>query len=268
MVGGAHDDEGDHQRIADARDLRPGGAPVPPQHGPAPQGPAHVEARHGRVLIGQAAQAARGTGVAAPPAVRRVLLHRVDEAVTGLEQPRRARGEEGESDETDERGDHQPGAHPAVVVGAAPEEPDQKRGREQVVQRGVREVRGYADPGVPGEEPVERVLEVYSKRFFKIEDRQAVAHGILHIASDQQPAHRVQPVHHGYQGQFGPPARPLPQWCGAVHPDGSPLFQATKQARMQPYGVRRIARTPPRGFTQSPRCGGGDVSNDQRVACG
>ncbi len=241
MVGGAHHDDRDAQRVRDARDPGPAPAPVPPQHDPAPQGPPHMEARHGRVLIGEPPEAARRAGVRAPPAVRPVLRHGVDEPLARLQEPRRARGQEGEADEADERGDHQPGAQEAVVRRAALVDPDEDRRGDQVVERRVREVGGYAEHRVVGEEPVERMFQVYPQKLLYMEDGQPVVDGVTHLAPGEQPARRVEDVHHGYEGELGPPARPLPECGGVGHRDALLCSGGQTSA----HATVRCTRNPP-----------------------
>ncbi len=234
MVGRAHDHERGPERIADREDLGEPGAAVAPQHHPAPQRPADVQARHRRVLVGHPAHAARCTRLGAPPAVRAVVRHGVHEPVTGGEQPGRAGGQQREADQADERGRHQPGAGPPVVLGAGPEQPDQERGRDHVVQRGVPEVRRHSEPGLAREQPVERVLRVEVQGLLEAQDRQAVVDGGGDVTAGEEPAGRVAAVDQEDQGQLGPPAQPgsrghLGARClGLRHPIALPLLRAAR----------------------------------------
>ena len=152
---------------------------------------------------------ARRARLAAPPAVRAELRHRVDEALTGVEEPWRAGRQKREADETEERGEHQPGARGPVPGGAAAEEPDEDGRSDEIVQRGVREVGGDAEGGGLGEEAVQGVLGVQVECLLGPEYRHAVVDGGRHIAAGEQPAGRVRHVDHGDQRQFGPPAGPM-----------------------------------------------------------
>ncbi|MDH6702272.1 hypothetical protein P3T26_006774 [Streptomyces sp. MAA16] len=215
MVGGAHDHDGGEQRVGEGEGLRGAVAAEAPEHDPAPQRPADVQARHRRVLVGHAAEAAGRAGLAAPPAVGAVLGHGVDEAVAGGEQPGRAGGQQGEADQTDEGGRHQPGAGGPVAHRAGAEEPDQDGGRDQVVQGRVPEVGRDAEPRLTGEEAVERVFGVEVQGLLDAQDRQAVVDGGLHVAAGEEPARRVAGVDQQDQRQLGPPAQSGPRRLGA-----------------------------------------------------
>ncbi len=231
MVGGAHHHDDGHQRVDDPRRPRQARAAVLPQDHPAPQRPAHVQARHRGVLVGHAAQAARRARLAAPPAVVAVLRHRVDEPVGGRQQPGRARRQQREADQTDERRGQQPGAGRAVAHGAEPEHPYEQDRRDQVVQRRVPEVGRYAEPGLAGEEAVERVLRVQAQELLDAQDRQAVVDGGGDVPAREQTARGVGAVHQEDQRQLRPPAQPgavrrlLGAWCiGLRHPIALPLL--------------------------------------------
>lgn len=258
MVGGAHHDDRGHQRVDDAGHLRRPRAAVAPQHHPAPQRPAHVQARHRRVLVRHPAQAARRARLAAPPAVRAVVRHRVDEAVARVQQPGRAGGQQGEADETDERGGHQPGAGGPVAHGARAEDPDQEHRGDQVVQRRVPEVGRYADPGLTGEEAVERVLRVEEQRLLYAQDRQAVVDGVGDVAPYHEAAGGVAGVDEDDERQLGPPAQPSlrgrrdrlgARWLGVPQTDRPP-----PSSRLRLVGHGRATLRPVRArFTERPR---------------
>jgi hypothetical protein len=133
----------------------PLGAPV--DHPGAPDRPADVQRRHRGQLVGQAAEALGGAGVAAPPALVGGGREGVD--VAGQHPGRRHR-QQREADQADRRRDDQGIAHLSVATGPPVVDPHQDGRRDDVVQQGVPVARGQCQPRRRGRDGVRPPLDV------------------------------------------------------------------------------------------------------------
>ena len=155
MVAGADDDEPGDEGVRPAGDPHPAVRGVPLQHHRHPQRPAGVQGREGRELVGQAAQALGGRGVAAPPPVTGRQRQHVG---VPAEEPRRSGRQQEVGDQRDDRADEQRATGGDVGVGAATVEPDEDDGGHHVVRGGVPEAAEQAQPAGDREDLVERGL--------------------------------------------------------------------------------------------------------------
>ena len=114
-----------------------------------------MQGREGRELVGQAAEALGGRGVAAPPPVTGRQRQHVG---VPAEEPRRSGRQQEVGDQRDDRADEQRATGGDVGVGAAAVEPDEDDGGHHVVRGGVPEAAEQAQPAGDGEDLVERGL--------------------------------------------------------------------------------------------------------------
>ena len=159
MVAGADHDQARDGRVCPATDPHPGPPAVARgvllQHQRHPQRPAGVQGREGRELVGQAAQALGGRGVAAPPPVTGRQRQHV--GVPAEQAGRRGR-EQQVGHQRDDRADQQRPAGGDVDVAASAVEPDQHDGGDDVVGGGVPEGAEEAQSARDGEELVDGPL--------------------------------------------------------------------------------------------------------------